>query len=189
MNLLHKVPTGENPPHNINAIIEVVSKSRDKYEYDDEYETFVLDRILLPSVIFPIDYGFIPRTWYEDNDPLDVMILSHEPLEVGCMVRCRPVGIMVMEDEKGEDSKILAVIENDPRTEEIKDIGDVPKHKLDEIVEFFKSYKRLDPEGFIKFKGWGDVEEAKETIQKSIDLYKEVKSVKNDSKVNLIRRR
>ena len=182
MNLLHSIPTGDNTPHSINAIIEVVSKSRDKYEYDDELETFVLDRILLPSVIFPIDYGFIPRTWYDDNDPLDIMVLSHEPLEVGCMVKCRPIGIMIMEDEKGKDSKVLAVIKGDLRTEGINDIEDVPKHKLDEILEFFKSYKSLDPNKFIKFKKWGSAQEAKETIEQAIETYKDLRSNTDDSK-------
>jgi inorganic pyrophosphatase len=83
---------------------------------------------------------------------------------------------MIMEDEKGEDSKILAVIENDPRTENIKDVKDVPKHKLDEILEFFKSYKSLDPDGWVKFKRWGDIGEAKLVIDKAISIYKETKS-------------
>ncbi len=177
MNMLHNIPAGNNPPESINAIIEVESGSRDKYEYDEKYETFVLDRILMPSVIFPIDYGFIPMTWFKDNDPLDVMVLSYEPLEVGCLVRCRPVGVLIMEDEKGEDPKILAVIENDPRYDEIRDVNDIKGHKLKEIQEFFETYKRLDPDKWSKFKRWGNAKEAKEIILNAMEFYKNM--VKN----------
>jgi len=175
MNLLNNIPAGEKPPERINAIIEVVSGSRDKYEYNEKYESFVLDRILFSSVIFPVDYGFIPQTWYDDDDPLDVMVLSFEPLEVGCLVRVRPVGVLIIDDEKGEDSKILSVIENDPRFADVKDIKDVQQHILKEIQEFFGTYKRLEPEKWAKFKKWGNAEEAKKIIEYSIKLFKETK--------------
>ena len=177
MNLLRDVPAGENPPKDVNAVIEVISGSRDKYEYNEKYEAFTLDRILRSSVIFPVDYGFIPQTFCVDNDPLDVMVLSYEPLEVGCMAKVRPVGVLMMEDEKGEDAKILAVLVNDPRFDEVKDIGDIQKHTLKEIREFFETYKRLEPGKWVKFKGWKGKETAKETINNAIALFKKKKNV------------
>ena len=109
MNLWHDVPSGDRPPDLVNVVVEVISGSRDKYEYKFEWQVFVLDRVLHSSVVFPVEYGFIPQTWFDDNDPLDIMVLSHEPLEVGCVVRTRVIGVLIMEDEEGGDPKILAV--------------------------------------------------------------------------------
>lgn len=173
MNLLHDIPTGDNPPEVVNAVIEVVSRSRDKYEYNWKWEAFVLDRILHSSVVFPIEYGFIPQTWYHDNDALDIMILSYEPLQVGCIVKARPIGVLIMEDEKGDDPKILSVPVNDPRFNGYKTLADVHPHLLREIQEFFETYKRLEPKKWVRFKTWEDVEEAKRLIQYSMNLYKE----------------
>lgn len=172
MNLWKDIPSGDNPPDIVNAVIEVISGSRDKYEYNIEWETFVLDRILHSSVVFPVEYGFIPQTWYNDNDPLDIMVLSEEPLEVGCIVKVRTIGALILEDEEGEDPKILSVITNDPRFDEIKDISDVYPHTLKEIQEFFETYKRLEPKKWVKFKTWENAEEAKKIINDAIELYK-----------------
>ena len=175
MNMLDDLPAGEEPPQRINAIIEVVSGSRDKYEYDEEQEVFVLDRVLHSSVIFPIDYGFIPQTWQNDDDPLDIMVLGLEPLEIGCMIRTRPVGLLVIDDEKGEDAKVLAVIERDPRFADVKDVTDVQPHTLKEIQEFFETYKRLEPGKWAKFERWGNAEEARGIITRAMELYKKRK--------------
>jgi inorganic pyrophosphatase len=172
MNLLKGIPTGDNPPDKVNVVIEVVSNSRDKYEYNSEWEAFVLDRVVHSSVVFPVEYGFIPQTWYDDNDPLDIMVMMNEPSEVGCIVKARPIGVIILEDEEGEDPKILSVPINDPRFDE-KDIKDVSPHILKEIQEFFETYKRLEPHKWMKFKKWGDAKEAKKIINHAIDLYKE----------------
>jgi len=87
MNVWKDVPAGDRPPDLLNMVIEVVSGSRDKYEYSSEWESFVLDHIIPSSVVFPVDYGFVPQTWSDDNDPLDIMVLSYEPLEAGCIVK------------------------------------------------------------------------------------------------------
>jgi inorganic pyrophosphatase len=173
MNLWKDIPPGDKLLDSVNVIIEVISGSRDKYEYNLKWETFVLDRVLHSSVVFPVEYGFIPQTWYDDNDPLDVMVLSYEPLEVGCLVKVRPIGALIMEDEKGEDPKILSVPINDPRFDGIRDIKDVHPHKLKEIQEFFEVYKRLEPHKWTKFKAWKNAEEAKKLIQYAIALFKE----------------
>ena len=109
MNLWKDIPSGDAPPDSLNAVVEVVSGSRDKYEYFSDWEAFVLDRVLHSSVVFPVDYGFVPQTWYNDRDPLDIMILTYEPFEVGCIVKVRPIGVLMLEDEKGVDDKILSV--------------------------------------------------------------------------------
>ena len=165
MNLWKEISLGEKPPKLLNVVIEVVSGSRDKYEYNSEWRAFVLDRIIPSSVVFPVEYGFIPQTWYDDNDPLDVMVLSYEPLEVGCIVRVRVIGALIIEDEKGEDPKILSVLVDDARFEGIKDIKDIHEHRLREIQEFFETYKRLEPHKWVKVKEWRNAEAAAELVQ------------------------
>jgi len=172
MNLLRDIPVGDKPPELVNVVIEVISGSRDKYEYKPEWEAFVLDRVLYSSVVFPVEYGFIPQTWYEDNDPLDIMVLSYEPLEVGCIVKARVIGVLIMEDEEGVDPKILSVPVGDPRFEGYKDISDIHVHRLKEIQEFFEIYKRLEPRKWVKYKKWGTTAEAKKIINYAIGLYK-----------------
>ena len=173
MNLWRDIPPGDNPPETLNVIVEVISGSRDKYEYNREWEAFMLDRVLHSSVIFPVEYGFIPQTWFDDNDPLDIMVLSYEPLEVGCIVKVRPLGVLIMEDEMGEDPKILSVPISDPRFEGYRSLSDVHPHLLREIQEFFETYKRLEPKKWVMFKAWKEAEEAKKIIEYAINLYRE----------------
>lgn len=173
MNLWKDIPSGEEPPQIINVVVEVISGSRDKYEYNTEWEAFVLDRVLHSSVVFPVEYGFVPQTWYHDGDPLDVMVLSYEPLEIGCIVKSRTIGLLVMEDESGEDPKVLCVPKDDPRFNGINKIGDVQQHLLKEIQEFFETYKRLEPHKWSRFKAWKDAEEAEKLIDYAMKLYLE----------------
>ncbi len=172
MTLLHKIPLGENPPEIVNVIIECVSRSRDKYEYNWKWDSFVLDRIIPSSVVFPVEYGFIPQTWFEDEDPLDALVLSYEPLEVGCIVKVRVIGALIVEDEKGKDPKILCVPTNDPRFDGIKEISDIHPHKLKEIQEFFETYKRLEPSKWARAREWKNAEEAKRIVVYANELYK-----------------
>lgn len=174
MDLWKNIPSGDNPPEILNAVIEVISGSRDKYEYKHEWEVFVLDRVIPSSVVFPIEYGFIPQTWSEDNDPLDIMVLSYEPLEVGCVVKVRVIGALIMEDEHGDDPKILSVLVNDARFEGFMDINDVHKHKLKEIQEFYETYKRLEPHKFVKFKEFKNATDAKRIVEHSIRRFNDL---------------
>ena len=174
MNLWKNVPPGDNPPELLNAVIEVVSGSRDKYEYHPDWETFVLDRIIPSSVVFPVEYGFVPQTWFDDGDPLDIMVLSYEPLEVGCIVKVRVIGALVIEDEKGEDPKILSALLNDARFEGYRDIADVHRHKLKEVQEFFETYKRLEPHKWVRFKEWKNTEEARKIVNYAINQFKKL---------------
>jgi len=175
MNLWKDIPPGENPPIILNAVIEVISGSRDKYEYKQEWEAFVLDRVIPSSVIFPVEYGFIPQTWSDDDDPLDIMVLSYEPLEVGCIVKVRVIGALIIEDEHGDDPKILSVLVNDARFDGYNDIQDVHQHRLKEIQEFYETYKRLEPHKWVKFKDWKNVKNAKEIVDYSINQFKNMK--------------
>ncbi|MGB9959877.1 MAG: inorganic diphosphatase [Candidatus Bathyarchaeales archaeon] len=174
MNIWKNIPCGDKPPELLNMVVEVVSGSRDKYEFNIKWGEFVLDRIIPSSVVFPVEYGFVPQTWFDDGDPLDIMALSYEPLEVGCIVKVRVIGALVVEDENGIDPKILSVLVNDARFDGYKDINDVHPHKLREIQEFFETYKRLEPHKWVKFKEWKNAEEAKEIVNYAIKRFKEL---------------
>jgi inorganic pyrophosphatase len=171
MNMWKETPPGEKPPVTLNMVIEVASGSRDKYEYNSNWESFVLDRIIPSSVVFPVDYGFVPQTWYDDNDPLDIMVLSYEPLEVGCIVKVRVIGALIIMDEEGEDAKILSVLVNDARFDGYNDIADVHPHQLREIQEFFETYKRLEPHKWVRIKEWKNAEEAQKIVAYSLEKY------------------
>jgi inorganic pyrophosphatase len=179
MNLWKDIPVGDKPPVLLNMVIEIRSGSRDKYEYRSEWEAFVLDRVVPSSVVFPVEYGFVPQTWAADSDPLDIMVLSYEPLEVGCIVKVRAIGALIVEDEKGEDAKVLSVPVSEARYDGYQDITDVHPHMLREIQEFFDTYKRLEPHKWVKFKEWknaketaGIVTQAMETYRKMVKLHK-----------------
>ncbi len=174
MNIWKNIPCGDKPPELLNMVVEVVSGSRDKYEFNIKWGEFVLDRIIPSSVVFPVEYGFVPQTWFDDGDPLDIMALSYEPLEVGCIVKVRVIGALVVEDENGIDPKILSVLVNDARFDGYKDISDVHPHKLREIQEFFETYKRLEPHKWVKIKEWKNAEEAKEIVNYAIKRFKEL---------------
>jgi len=174
MSMWKDIPSGNKPPKLLNMVVEVVSGSRDKYEYNIKWGEFVLDRIIPSSVVFPVEYGFVPQTWFDDGDPLDIMALSYEPLEVGCIVRVRAIGALIIEDESGIDPKLLSVLVNDARFEGYKDIGDIHPHKLKEIQEFFETYKRLEPHKWVKFKEWKNAEETTRIVDYAMKRFKEL---------------
>ena len=174
MNFWRSIPAGDKPPELLNMVIEVVSGSRDKYEYNAKWGAFVLDRIIPSSVVFPVEYGFVPQTWYDDEDPLDIMAMSFEPLEVGCIVKVRVIGALVIEDEEGPDTKILSVLVNDRRFEGYHDISDIHKHELTEIQEFFETYKRLEPHKWANVKEWKNAKEAVKTVEYAMERFAEL---------------
>ena len=149
----------------VEVIVEIPSGSRNKYEVDQEHGVIRLDRVLYSSVHYPGDYGFIPNTMSADGDPLDALVLVQEPTFPGCHIKARPIGVLMMKDEKGVDEKILAVPTGDPRFEGILDIGDLRPHWLAEIENFFTIYKMLEKKEIL-VEGWEHVEKAKEVIQK-----------------------
>ena len=127
----------------VEAMVEIPRGSRNKYEYDHERGVIRLDRVLYSSVHYPTDYGFLPNTLSGDGDPLDVLVVVNEPTFPGCLVRVRPIGTLIMVDEKGEDEKILAVPVDDPRFRAINDLADLAEHWQREISTFFRTYKEL----------------------------------------------
>lgn len=138
------ISPGNNLPKEINVVIEIPKDSTHKYELDKDLGTFVLDRPLHSSVHYPGDYGFIPMTLAEDGDPLDVLVKIDRPTFPGCIIRCRPVGVLPMLDGVDIDNKILAVPIKDPRTSHIHDITDVSEHFMREMDHFFRVYKELE---------------------------------------------
>lgn len=144
MNLWHDLPTGPNPPELIHVIVEIPSNTRNKYEFDHEGGFVRLDRVLYSSLQYPSDYGLIPRTLYDDGDPLDVLVLIKEPTFPGCVLQARPIGIFRMKDQGQPDDKILAVVDDDPLYQEYQELEDVPRHFLREVTHFFTHYKDLE---------------------------------------------
>lgn len=174
MNLLQDIPCGSNPPQEINVVVEIAKGTQNKIEYDEEKGYMALDRTLYSPLIYPFEYGFIPQTRSEDGDSLDVILLASNPTFAGCVVKARPVAVMLMEDEGGIDNKIIAapVEKLDPRFKEMQDVADFPEHLKKEIQEFFEIMKRLEPNKWVKVQGWKGKEEAMKIIEKSVEKYK-----------------
>ena len=154
------------------AVIEIPKGSKTKYELDKDTGMIALDRILYTSMVYPANYGFIPRTLADDGDPLDVLLLtSAEPLFPMTLADCIPIGAIKMIDGGENDEKIIAVPAKDPALKGIKDISEIPQHVVDEMVHFFSTYKQLEKKE-TKVTGTVDAKGAKEIIQYCIDLYK-----------------
>jgi inorganic pyrophosphatase len=156
----------------IDVVIEIPQGSRNKYEYDHLTHTIHLDRVLHAAVHYPTDYGFIPDTLSKDGDPLDVLVLVLDPTFPGCHLPARPIGVLRMRDEKGEDEKILAVPIGDPRFDGIVDLEGVPSHHLREIEHFFATYKLLEDKE-TDLQGWDNVEAARREIKESRQRYRD----------------
>ncbi|HHO58156.1 inorganic diphosphatase [Oceanithermus desulfurans] len=172
---LHDIPIGDGAPQTVHMIIEVPHGSANKYEFDEETGMVKLDRVLPGAQFYPGDYGFIPQTLAEDGDPLDGIILSSYPLLPGVLVETRVIGLLHMEDEKGPDSKVLAVVAEDPRLDAIQDLGDVPQGKRDEIANFFETYKALEAKKgkWVKVTGWGGRDAAVAEVEACMKRYRE----------------
>lgn len=167
----HEAPTGQNPPEFVNGIIEISMGMRTKYEVDKETGLLKLDRVLYSSVIYPANYGFIPQTLGEDNDPLDIMILCREPIHPLCLVPARVIGVMRMVDQGLADDKILAVAENDANTKHVNDISELAGHFKLELKEFFESYKKLENKT-VTVPDFQGKKTAMEIIARAVDYYK-----------------
>jgi len=174
MNLWHEISLGDDVPNTINTIIEIPEGSNNKYEIDKKTGLIKLDRANYSSAPYPFDYGFCPQTLWEDNDPLDVVVLTTFPLHPGILVRVRPIAVMEMIDGGESDYKIIGVPAEDKRWEDTQQLEDLNKHKLKEIEHFFKTYKELKGENeIVEIKGVKGKKEAMETIEKSVRLYNE----------------
>lgn len=173
--LLDKISIGEDPPWDINVIVEVpIGADPVKYELDKASGALYVDRILHTSMVYPCNYGFIPHTLANDGDPVDVMIANRTPIMPGAVVRCRPIGVLEMTDDGGEDEKVLAVPVDKlhPFYTDVSSYTELPPILLDTINHFFEHYKDLEPDKWVKIKGWADAQKAADFIAASIDRAK-----------------
>jgi inorganic pyrophosphatase len=171
---LSLIPAGKNPPEDIYVVIEIPQGSGIKYEVDKKSGAVFVDRFLFTAMYYPFNYGFIPNTLADDRDPTDVLVISREPVVPGSVIRCRPIGMLEMEDEEGIDTKIIAVPVSklDPTFDSIKEVKDLPEAILNKIKHFFEHYKELESGKWVKVKSFKDSNEAKADIIKSIENFK-----------------
>ena len=175
---VNAIPAGENLPTEINVVIEIPGGagggSPVKYEIDKESGAVMVDRIVRTSMFYPCSYGFIPNSLHEDGDPTDVLVRTDVPLLPGVVIRCRPIGVLNMEDESGIDDKIVAVpIDKvDPFQSGIRDVSDLPEVECQRIKHYFERYKDLEPDKWVRVTGWQGREEAEAIILRSVEAYK-----------------
>ncbi|MEJ2344068.1 MAG: inorganic diphosphatase [Gammaproteobacteria bacterium] len=172
---LDRVTSGRDVPNDVNVIIEIPSHSDPvKYEVDKETGAMFVDRFMNTAMHYPCNYGYVPHTLSKDGDPVDVLVATPVPLISGSVIRCRPVGLLKMTDESGDDAKELAVpVDKLCRLyRNVRDIGDVRPELLEQIAHFFEHYKDLDEGKWVRVEGWRDIEEAKSEIISSVELYK-----------------
>lgn len=168
------IPVGENPPDDINVIIEVpIGGEPIKYEMDKKSGALFVDRFLYTPMRYPGNYGFVPHTLSEDGDPIDVLICNTRPLMPGAVMNCRPVGVLVMEDDGGQDEKIVAVPADSisARYVDIEDYTELPEITLQQVQHFFEHYKDLEEGKWVRIDGWKDAKVARALIVEAIERY------------------
>jgi inorganic pyrophosphatase len=169
------IPAGKTPPTDVNVVIEITGGAGGgapvKYEIDKDSGAVFVDRIVNTPMFYPCNYGFVPNSLHDDGDPTDVLVLCDFALAPGVVIRCRPIGVLKMEDDGGLDDKIIAVpIEKvDPFQSKVKDLSDLPEKTTARIKHFFEHYKDLEEGKWVKVIGWGDRAEAEEILMKSIE--------------------
>jgi inorganic pyrophosphatase len=169
---ISKIPIGRNPPIDLNAVIEIpIGGVPVKYELDKASGAMFVDRFLHTAMFYPGNYGFIPHTLSEDGDPCDILVVSNVPVVPGAVIRCRPVGALLMEDEAGMDEKVLAVPVDDlhPFYTNVRNYTDLPSVLIDQIAHFFEHYKELEQGKWVKVLRWLDAAEAQALVQDAID--------------------
>ena len=175
---LNAIPIGKNAPDDVNVIVEVaIGGEPIKYEMDKEAGVLFVDRFLYTPMRYPGNYGFVPHTLSDDGDPIDVLVANTRPIIPGAVINCRPVGVLLMEDDGGHDEKIIAVPSTKltKRYEGVNDATDLPQITLDQIRHFFEHYKDLEPGKWVKVKGWGDAAMARKLITEAMERYKTTK--------------
>jgi len=162
----HKVEIGENAPSVVNSIIEIPKNTRAKYELDKRSGMLILDRVLFASMYYPANYGFIPQTYCDDNDPLDILVLSQITIVPMCIVSAKVIGVMRMLDGGEHDDKIIAVAENDMSVNHINDVTELPAHFFKELRNFFEDYKKLENKT-VEVAKFQDAKKAREIVEQS----------------------
>ena len=171
MNIWHDINPKRITAGRFYAVIEISKGGKNKYEMDKETGLLKLDRVLFTSTHYPANYGFIPRTYAKDGDPLDVLVLCSETIMPMTLVECKPIGVLKMIDDNKDDEKIIAVPVGDPNYSGYNDIKELPKHRFDEIRHFFQVYKMLEKGKETQIKSISGAEKAKEVVQLSIERY------------------
>lgn len=167
----HKVEVGENAPNVVNGIIEIPKNTRAKYELDKETGLLKMDRVIYSSMYYPANYGFIPKTYCDDKDPLDIVVLSQITVVPMCLISAKVIGVMRMIDNGELDDKIIAVAENDMSVNHINDITELPDHFFKELRNFFEDYKKLENKT-VEVENFQNAALAREIIAKSMEDYK-----------------
>lgn len=167
----HDVSPGHNLPNEVQAIIEIPKNNRAKYELDKESGLLKLDRVIYSAMYYPHNYGFIPRTYCDDKDPLDILVISQIPIVPLCLVDAKVIGVMRMLDQNELDDKIIAVAAHDKSVSHINDIDELPEHTLLELRNFFEDYKKLEKKDVV-VEDFQNRELALEILMKSIEDYK-----------------
>lgn len=170
MNIWHDISGDRIKPEDFISVIEITKGGKNKYELDKETGMLRLDRVLYTATHYPANYGFIPRTYADDNDPLDVLVLCQENVDPMTLVECYPIGVITMIDSEQNDEKIIAVAKKDPFLNMYNDISELPSHISSEIMHFFEVYKQLEEKQTVVEKVLGR-KEAEEIIRKAIDNY------------------
>jgi inorganic pyrophosphatase len=176
--ILDRVKAGRDLPNDFNVIIEIPANADPvKYEVDKETGALFVDRFMNAAMHYPCNYGYIPDTLCEDGDPLDALVITPFPLVSGCVVRCRPLGLLKMSDEAGGDSKLVAVPIKKQCVvyADLESVDDLPKMTLHQIAHFFEHYKDLDSGKWVKLEGWGNLEDAKTEIKLSVERFNATK--------------
>lgn len=168
MNLWHDVEPGSKDA--MNVVVEINKGSKNKYEIDKKTGLIALDRVAHTAQDFPFDYGFVPRSLWHDDDPLDVVLLTTYPLQPGVLVRARPVALMNMIDSGEGDDKIIAVPVDDPRFDQVRDLSDINRHTLKEIEHFYSTYKKLQNKE-VEVTGFKGKKEAQVAFEEGLKLY------------------
>lgn len=175
MNLWHDLALGPQPPELIHIVVEIPGNTRNKYEYDHERGIFHLNRVLAAPLHYPADYGLIPRTLYDDGDPLDALVMIKEPTFPGCIVTARPLALFRMDDQGTPDDKVLAVVDDDPLYHHYRDLSDIAGSLLEELAHFFNHYKDLEGKR-VQTHGWLPQAKATEAICRSHKKYTALQS-------------
>lgn len=170
MNIWHDIDESRIKCQEFIACIEIAKGSKMKYELDKETGQLILDRVLYTSTHYPASYGFIPRTYADDKDPLDVLVLCQEPIQPMCLVKCYPIGVIKMIDQQEIDEKIIAISFGDPSLNTYNDLSELPKHLFQEISHFFTVYKQLEGKDTYVTEIMGK-EEAQKIIKSAIEAY------------------
>ena len=172
--IIEKISAGKDVPNDLNVIIEIQEGSNVKYEIEKESGAVVVDRFIAMPMFYPANYGFINNTLADDGDPTDVLVITPQPIIPGSVIRCRPIGILNMEDESGVDEKVIAVPHTKVTTlyDDVQELSDLPKLLVDQMKAFFETYKDLEDGKWVKITGWEDQASAKAKIKRHAEQYK-----------------